>query len=179
MSEHVEVLQKFYKANFGLMYEKERKALSDAIAAMENIDRHMYIEGYKSGASGYIGSESDESELIEAANQSADMRGLAQPQRQGVRWIKEWQGSGPERGYHIREHVRLHNNRFVAYLGDMVSGEAVEAIVAAHNDTQQPASAAVEVSGYIATVPDNCDRIIWKGSYYTLPIAAAPEVSNA
>ena len=31
--------------------------------------------------------------------------------------------------------------------------------------TQQPAS----VSDYIATVPDNCDRIIWRGQYHHLP----------
>jgi hypothetical protein len=37
--------------------------------------------------------------------------------------------------------------------------------------TPSPADAEkpVEVSGYIATVPDNCDRIIWRGHYHHLP----------
>lgn len=25
------------------------------------------------------------------------------------------------------------------------------------------------MNGYIANVPDNCDRIVWRGSYYHLP----------
>jgi hypothetical protein len=32
----------------------------------------------------------------------------------------------------------------------------------------------VEVSGYIATVPDNCDRIIWRGRYHHLPLTQQP-----
>jgi hypothetical protein len=35
---------------------------------------------------------------------------------------------------------------------------------------------AMEVSadGYIAIVPDKCDRIVWKGRYYHLPIETSP-----
>ena len=31
-------------------------------------------------------------------------------------WIREWQGSGPQRGFHIRETTRLHNNRVIALI---------------------------------------------------------------
>lgn len=48
-------------------------------------------------------------------------------------WIREWQGSGPQRGFHIREATRLHNNRVVAYLGDQVDGEQVDKLIAEHN----------------------------------------------
>ena len=30
-----------------------------------------------------------------------------------------------------------------------------------------------EVSGYVATVPDKCDRIIWRGKYYRLTAVSA------
>lgn len=59
-------------------------------------------------------------------------------------WRREWQGSGDQRGFHIVEAVRLTHNRRIAYLGDQVSGEAVDAIIAAHNATappEQPGSA--------------------------------------
>ncbi len=37
-----------------------------------------------------------------------------------------------------------------------------------------------EVSGYIATVPDKCDRIIWRGQYHHLPLhQPAPVVDDA
>jgi hypothetical protein len=29
-----------------------------------------------------------------------------------------------------------------------------------------------QLPGYVATVPDECDRIIWRGNYYHLPIKA-------
>lgn len=31
-----------------------------------------------------------------------------------------------------------------------------------------------QVEGYIATVPDNCDRIIWRGHYHHLPLTTPP-----
>ena len=50
-----------------------------------------------------------------------------------VAWRREWQGSGPQRGFHIREDVHLHNNRVVAYLGDQVDGDEVDKLIAEHN----------------------------------------------
>jgi hypothetical protein len=37
---------------------------------------------------------------------------------------------------------------------------------------QEEASRAAPADGYIATVPDKCDRIIWRNQYFGLPIAA-------
>jgi hypothetical protein len=39
--------------------------------------RSIFIEGYKSGASGYIGAPDSEYEIDKAANQCADIRGIA------------------------------------------------------------------------------------------------------
>jgi hypothetical protein len=50
----------------------------------------------------------------------------------GVRWRRRWKGSAPERGFSIVEDRLTHGNE-IAYLGDQVSGDAVDAIIDAHN----------------------------------------------
>ena len=50
-----------------------------------------------------------------------------------IPWVREWKGSGTQRGFHIREATRLHNNRVVAYLGDKVDGDEVDKLIAEHN----------------------------------------------
>jgi hypothetical protein len=49
------------------------------------------------------------------------------------------------------------------YLRDYLAKSAT--LTPSPADAEKP----VEVSGYIATVPDNCDRIIWRGHYHHLP----------
>lgn len=48
-------------------------------------------------------------------------------------WRERWEGSGPQKGWHIVESTRLYNNKRVAYLGESPTSEAVTAIVVAHN----------------------------------------------
>lgn len=63
----------------------------------------------------------------------------AQQQGQAVAWVREWQGSGPQRGFHIREAARLHNNRVIAYLGDQADCAQVDRLIEAHNQCVAPA----------------------------------------
>ena len=34
-------------------------------------------------------------------------------------------------------------------------------------------------SSFVQTVPDKCDRIVWRNNYYHLPMAAAPKAAPA
>lgn len=54
-------------------------------------------------------------------------------QKAGGEWRERWEGSGPQKGWHIVESARLHNNAHIAYLGESPTSEAVTAIVMAHN----------------------------------------------
>ena len=58
------------------------------------------------------------------------------------------------KGLQGREHVSL----------GMAFNEAIGHFMSA----TQPQQGAVEVSGFVATIPDNCDRVIWRGGYHQL-----------
>lgn len=53
------------------------------------------------------------------------------------------------------------------------------AAITAWNTRTQPSSKAtaeqVDSSNFVQTVPDHCDRIVWRGHYYHLPISAQVE----
>lgn len=60
------------------------------------------------------------------------MRAVA-PVQASAEWIERWEGSGPRRGWHIREkHPVLHGNE-IAYLGDTPSSEEISTLIARHN----------------------------------------------
>lgn len=72
--------------------------------------------------------------------------------------------------------VKLGTERAAKVLGGpwtMEEDAALRAISAALS--QQPAA----VDGYIANVPDNCDRIVWRGGYYHLPPKQPAAVGEA
>lgn len=74
--------------------------------------------------------------------QQIDVRGLAQLPGGLYGWLTEYQ----------RELVRNY------------ARNAVEAAL-------RPSGGAVATGTFVQTIPDGCDRIVWRGHYYHLPIA--------
>ena len=52
--------------------------------------------------------------------------------------------------------------------------EATHAELARDLREKWGASPAALTDGYVQTVPDHCDRIVWRNAYYHLPLAASP-----
>jgi len=75
-------------------------------------------------------------------------------QKAGITWRERWEGSGPQRGWHIVESTRLHNNAHVAYLGESPTSEAMTAIVMAHN----AAIAALQQKVTLPALPEVTDE---------------------
>lgn len=48
-------------------------------------------------------------------------------------WREEWQGSGPQRGWHMRVLDGGNYGSVIAYLGDQISSDAVQALASSHN----------------------------------------------
>ena len=68
-----------------------------------------------------------------------------------------------------------HDTVHPMYLTAFKSG--YKAALAASAPAPQPAVPLTDT--FVQTVPDKCDRIVWRNSYYHLPIAAAPKAAPA
>ena len=74
-------------------------------------------------------------------------------------------------------YVELFPERYVAALEWFHSGRH-EASAETAPVAPAPQPAAPLTDTFVQTVPDKCDRIVWRNNYYHLPIAAAPKADH-